>query len=75
MFKEDVNIPRRATLELRPEKQIGKILLKLRVNKCILGIFQGIQIKQPNDILRQIMPEKLLRTIPACKYLFEKLVM
>jgi len=43
------------------------------VYKCVFGIFQRIEIKQPNDILRQVMPEKILRRSLACKDLFEKL--
>ena len=45
------------------------------VYKCVFGIFQRIEIKQLNDILRQLMPEKLLRRSLACKNLFEKFIM
>ncbi len=45
------------------------------VYKWIFGIFYGIEIKQHNDIPRQIMPEKLFCRILARENFFKKFIM
>ena len=46
------------------EYKIAQFRFKMPVYKCVFGIFQRVEIKQPNDILRQVMAEIVQSVVP-----------
>jgi hypothetical protein len=75
VLQEDRHISPGPILEGDCKEQIRIEFLKLFIDEGIFDVFQGTQIKQRHNVVRQVMPEKFFRRIPARKHLFEKLVM